>query len=51
MIDVTVNSLLESVEQIAPILREYGGWSEQQCCLAPEIVDAMVDKEIGRAHV
>ena len=48
MIDVTVDSLLESVEQIAPILREYGAWSEQHCCLAPEIVDALVDKDFYR---
>ncbi len=48
MTEVAIDSLLESVEQIAPTLREHGARSEQQCYLSDEIVAAMVDKNFCR---
>ncbi len=51
MTETTLDSLLEAVEQIAPVLREHSAWSDEQRCLAEPVVDAMTDVGLYRIWI
>ena len=51
MTETTLESLLDAVEQIAPVLREHSSWSDEQRCLAEPVVDAMTDVGLYRIWI
>ena len=51
MPETTLESLLDAVEEIAPVLREHSARSEEQRCLAEPIVEAMTGVGLYRVWI